>query len=71
MVHRGTPLVRGQGQESGVNCRCAQGLSEDDGFTDGTTWTDQGCAIIWHANDGDHAGLLRNIMSAKQLRNLS
>jgi hypothetical protein len=32
---------------------------------------DQGWVIIWEVNEGDHAGPLRNIMSAKQLRNFS
>src|SRR4029434_4979525 len=31
----------------------------------------QGCVIIWQANEGDHAGPLHNIMSAKQLRHFS
>ena len=30
--------------------------------------SDQGWVIIWQANGGDHAGPLRNIMSATQLR---
>jgi hypothetical protein len=33
--------------------------------------SDQGCVIIWQANEGDHAGPLHNIMSAKQLRDFS
>jgi hypothetical protein len=31
----------------------------------------KGCVIISQANGGDHPGRLRNILSAKQLRNFS